>query len=52
MDVIKSRLTGATRASNIALPQVVFMNGIIQGMVYDWASILVDRMEKFMMLQH
>ena len=29
MDDIKSRLTGATRASDIALPQVVFMNGIM-----------------------
>lgn len=52
MDVIKSRLTGATRASDIALPQVVFMNGIMQGMVYDWASVLADRMEDFMTFQH
>ena len=29
MDVIKSRLTGATRASDIVLLQVVFMNGIM-----------------------
>ena len=52
MDVIKSKLTGATQALDIALPQVVFMNGIMQGMVYDWASVLADRMEEFMTLQH
>ncbi len=52
MDVIKSRLTGATRASDIALPQIVFMNGIMQGVVYDWASVLADGMEEFMTLQH
>ena len=52
MDVIKSRLTGATRASDIAFPQVVFMNGIMQGMVYDWASVLADRIEEFMTFQH
>lgn len=52
MDVIKSRLTGVTRASDIALPQVVFMNGIMQGTVYDWASVLADRMEEFVILQH
>lgn len=51
MDVTKSRLTGATRASDIALPQIVFMNGIMQGIVYDWASVLADRMEEFMTLQ-
>ena len=52
MDVIKSRLTGATRASDIALPQIVFMNGIMNGTVYNWATILADRMEEFMTLQH
>ena len=52
MDVIKSRLTGATRASDIALPQVVFMNGIMQGTVYDWATVLAEQMEEFMSLQH
>ena len=52
MDVIKSRLTGVSRSSDIALPQVVFMNGIMQGTVYDWAIVLADRMEDFMTLQH
>ena len=52
MDVIKSRLTSTTQASDIALPQVVFMNGIMQGIVYDWASVLANRMEEFMTLQH
>ena len=52
MDVIKSRLMGATRASDIALPQIVLMNGIMNGIVYDWATVLADRMEEFMTLQH
>ncbi len=52
MDVIKSELIGATRASDIALPQIVFMNGIMNGTVYDWATVLADRMEEFMTLQH
>lgn len=28
------------------------MNGIRNGVVYDWASVLADRMEEFMTLQH
>ena len=47
IDVIKSRLTGATRASNIALPQIVLMNSIMNGIVYDWMTVLADRMEEF-----
>ena len=35
MDVIKSRLTGASRALDIALSQIAFMNGIMNGIVYD-----------------
>ena len=45
MDVIKNRLT---RASNITLPQITFMNGT----VYDWATVLADTMDEFMTLQH
>lgn len=52
IDVIKSKLTGATRASNIALPHIVFMNGTMNDMVYDWATVLANRMEEFMTLQH
>ena len=46
MDVIKSKFTGASRASDIALLQITFMNGT----VYDWATVLADRMEEFMTL--
>lgn len=42
MDVIKSRLTGASRASDIAFPQIVFMNDIMNVMVYDWVVVLAD----------
>ena len=52
MDVIKSKLTGASRASDIALPQITFMNGIMNSIVYDWAIVLADRMEEFMTLQN
>lgn len=48
LDVMK--ITGVTRAPDIALPHVC-MNKIKNGVVYDWASLLADRM-KFMMLQH
>ena len=41
MDVIKSKLTGATWASDIAFPQIVFMNGIMNGTVNDWALFLL-----------
>ena len=52
MDVIKSRLTRATRASDIALLQIVFMNSIMNGIIYDWETVLADQMEEFMTLQH
>lgn len=35
LDVLKSHLMGASRASDIAMVQVVLMNGIHNGMVYD-----------------
>ena len=41
-----------SQASDIALPQIVFMSGIMNNMVYDWAAVLADRMEEFMTLQH
>ena len=52
MDVVKSRLTGSSRASDISFPLVSMMNGIMSGKVYDWASLLATCMEEFMTLQH
>ena len=52
MDIVKSRLTGSSRASNISFPYVAMMNGILHGRVYDWAALLVERMSEFMTLQH
>lgn len=49
---MKSRLTGARRASNIVVPMIALMNGLRNGMVYDWASILSDRIHEFLMLKH
>ena len=48
MDLVKSRLTGSSRASNISFPQVSMMNG----KVYDWASVLAERMHELLTLQH
>ena len=36
MDVIKSRITGSSRASDIFFPLVSMMNGLMNGRVYDW----------------
>ena len=52
MDLVKSRLTRSSRASDISFPQVSMMNEIMNGKVYDWAFVLVERMHEFMMLQH
>ena len=52
MDVVKSRLTGSSRASDISFPLVGMMNELMNGRVYDWASLLATRMDEFMTLQH
>ena len=52
MDIVKSRLTGSSRASDISFPHVAMMNGILNGRVYDWATLLAERMSEFMTLQH
>lgn len=52
MDVIKSKLTGSGRASDIALPQIMLMNGLMNGIVYDWAALIAKRMYEFLTLQH
>lgn len=52
MDVVKSRLTGSSRASDISFLHVSSMNGIMNGKVYDWSSILAEHMHEFMTLHH
>ena len=52
MDVVKRRLIGSIKASDISFPLVSMMNAIMNGKVYDWASLLATRMEEFMTLQH
>lgn len=52
MDVVKSWLIGSSRASDISFPQVSLMNGIMNDKVYNWSSVLAERMHEFMMLQH
>ena len=50
MDVVKSRLTGSNRASDISLLLVSMMNGILNEIVYNWDSLLATRMDEFMIL--
>lgn len=52
MDVVKSRLIGSSRAFDISFPLVSMINEIINGKVYDWASLLAMCMDEFMTLQH
>lgn len=51
MDLVKSKLTGSSRALDISFPQVSMMNVMI-GNVYDWTSLLAKHMHEFMTLQH
>lgn len=43
---------GQGRAPDIALPQIMLMNGLMNGIVYDWAALLAERMYEFLTLQH
>ena len=52
MDIVKSRLTGSSHASDITFPHVAMMNDILHGIVYDWATLLAERMSEFLTLQH
>lgn len=52
MDIVKSCLTGSSRASDISLPHVAMMNEVLHGKVYDWAALLAEQMSEFMTLQH
>ena len=42
MNLVKSRLTRLSRASGISFPQVAMMNKIMNGIVYDWATVLAE----------
>ena len=48
MDLVKSRFTGSSCASDISFPWIAIMNG----RVYNWATVLVEQMYEFMTLQH
>ena len=52
MDIVKSRLTGSSRTSDISFPHMAMMNRILNGRVYDWAALLAERMSEFITLQH
>lgn len=52
MDLVKSRLTRSSHASDISFPKVVMMNGIPNGRVYNWDALLTKRINEFMTIQH
>lgn len=52
LDVVQSRLTGTSRASDTAVPMIALMAGLRKGTVYDWASLLSDKAHDCMMLKH
>ena len=52
MDIVKSHLTGSSRASDISFPHIAMMNGILHSRLYDWAALLAEQMSEFMTLQH
>ncbi|XP_057855203.2 uncharacterized protein LOC131064892 [Cryptomeria japonica] len=52
MDLVKSRLIGASRASDIAIWMIGLMNGIKCGKVYNWGQLLAERIHDFLRLEH
>lgn len=52
LDVIKSRLTGASRTFDTAVPMIALMDGLWNGTVYNWATVLSDRINEFFTLKH
>lgn len=52
MDLVKSRLTEASRASDIAVWMIGLMNGIKCGKVYNWEQCLAERIHDFLRLEH
>lgn len=52
LDLMQSRLTCTSRASDVAVPMIALMQGLKKGTVYDWASLLSNRAHNFLMLKH
>lgn len=52
LDLIKSRLTGASQASDIVVWMVGLMIGLHTGKVYNWAMRLLECIWEFMCLKH
>lgn len=52
MDLVKSRLTRTSRASDIAIWMIGLMNGLSLGRVYNWSQLLSDRIHDFLSLEH
>lgn len=52
MDLVKSRLTRPSHASDIAIWMIGLMNGIRCGKVYNWGQLLAERIHDFLRLEH
>lgn len=50
--MVKSRLTGSSRASDITFLYIALMNGLMGGKIYDWLWLPSECMYEFMTLQH
>lgn len=52
MDLVKSRLTSSSYASDIDIRMIGLMNGIKCGKVYNWGQLLAERIHDFLRLEH
>lgn len=52
MDILKSKLTAASRASNVAIWMLSVMYGLSNGKIYNWGRALSSRVTEAMLLKH
>lgn len=52
MDILKSKLTAISKASDIAIWMLQLMYGLNNGKVYNWGRVLSNRVKEFMLLKH
>lgn len=51
LNLMKSHLTRACRASDTAMSMIALMNWLRNGMMYNWAIVLSDRIHEFLTLK-
>lgn len=52
LDIIKSKLTVASRASDVAIWMLRLMHGLSNGKIYNWGRVLSSRVKEAMLLKH